>query len=310
MPRIRYHSMKKIALLFSMIFLFAFGKEAGKKQQIISISKKYFPENNPLLTEYDEATINSLAEGKTIKEYVYEIPTVVHEAYHSYMGKHSSYYDSAIRYRISDAIYFDVPFFKTYQAIELNNFIPNEWQKKITRYDTYINSRQKYLVTQQFGILGLLEESCAYYQSMRTSLALFGFLKDTYGFKDPEIWIEYLGSIGSYRYALNEFALFTSWYLQYAKLKHADVYKSMVTNKGLKKLFSFLRKSNAGFNELYNQQREEIMTQLGSKVNIEGDYIFNTKTLAGKGLYDKDHAALEAALAGPDHKILGVLKDE
>ena len=66
---------------------------AGKKQQLLSLSKKYFPENYAVLKEYDDASIDGMTTGESLKEYISDVSTVVHEGYHSYLNNHSSYFD-------------------------------------------------------------------------------------------------------------------------------------------------------------------------------------------------------------------------
>src|SRR5689334_15202700 len=212
------------AIFLSVLFI----GPAGKKEQLLQLSKKYFPENYVVLKEYDESTINTMAHGNSLNEYLADVPTVVHEGYHSYLGEHMSYYDSLVVFRINDTLSFFVRNLKTFPSIQLNNIVPDSTRKRIFRYDTYVNSKDKYLVTQQFGILGLLEEMAAYYQSYHTSIALFKYHSDHFGWKDPKAWMEYLGRIGSYRYSIIEFELFISWYLQYARSKYPALYKEIL----------------------------------------------------------------------------------
>ena len=281
---------------------------AGKKQQLLSLSKKYFPENYAVLKEYDDASIDGMTTGESLKEYISDVSTVVHEGYHSYLNNHSSYFDDDMLYRINDTLSFAVKNFKTFPAKEINSIVPVAIRKKVFRYDTYVNSESKYHVTQQFGILGLLEECAAYYQSFATDVALFSYYKDQYGWKDPKPWMKYLGNMASFRYAITEFELFISWYMQYAKMKHPSVYRDIVADKGLKKLFVFLEKENTRLNSLYDQNREILLKQFGGKLEIMGNFIYSKATHTGKGLYDDEVKEIQALLQKPEHKILDELR--
>ncbi len=300
--------MIKNNILFLGLVLFFLTPPISKKQQLLLLSKKYFPENYTVLKDYDEAEINKLAKGDSLKDYLSDIATIVHEGYHHYQGVYSSYYDSNVLYRINDTLSFEVKNFKTFPANEINNIVPVALQKKIFRYETYINSKDKYNVTQQFGILGLLEECIAYYHSIGTDIALFNYYKDSYGWKNPEAWITYLSDMASYRYAVSEFELFMSWYMQYAKVKHPKTYLDITGNNGLKNLFTFLDKENNRLALLYDDHRATILKQFGGQLEIRGNYIYNITSHYGKGLYDNEVQNMNSLLQRPEHKILDKLR--
>ena len=300
--------MKSILSILIPAVLIFLAPPITKKEQLLLLSKKYFPENYTVLKEYDEATINEQAEGDSLYEFISDVSTIVHEGYHHYQGFYSSYYDASVLYRINDTLSFAVKNFKTFQSNEINNIVPPAIRKKIFRYDTYINTKDKYLVTQQFGILGLLEECIAYYQSFSTEVSLFNYYKDTYGWKDPDSWIAYLSNMASYRYSIPEFKLFISWYLQYAKLKYPKTYGYIISNAGLKKLFVFLDSENTRLTLLYDQHRSVIIKQFGGRMQVRGNFIFNTSSHSGKGLYDNEVLEMNSLLSKPEHRILDELK--
>jgi len=293
---------------FISVVFFLPAQPVSKKEQLLWLSKKYFPENYTVLKEYDEAAMNELAQGDSLNEFISDVATIVHEGYHHYQGVHSSYYDPSVLYRINDTLSFILKNFKTFPSYEINDIVPAATRKKIFRYDTYINSKDKYLVTQQFGILGLLEECLAYYHSFSTEVSLFGYYYDTYGWKVPDVWITYLSNMASYRYAVLEFELFISWYLQYARINHPKTYRDITGNTGLKKLFIFIDSENAGLTHLYDQHRSAILKQFGERMQVRGNYIYNTVSHYGKGLYDNEVIAMSSLLKKPEHRILDELK--
>jgi hypothetical protein len=294
-----------ILLPVALIFL---NPLLNKKEQLLQLSKKYFPENYTVLKEYDEATIDEQANGDSLSEFISDVSTIVHEGYHHYQGNHSSYYDASVFYRINDTLSFSVKNFKTFPSNEINSMVPAATRKKIFRYATYISAKDKYLVTQQFGMLGLLEECIAYYHSFSTGVSLFNYYKDTYGWKNPDAWIAYLSNMASYRYSILEFELFISWYMQYARLNHPGTYRDIINNDGLKKLFVFLDRENTRLTLLYDQHRSAILKQFGNRMQIRGNFIFNTATHSGKGLYDHEVKDMNSLLQKPEHRILNELR--
>jgi hypothetical protein len=300
--------MKKVLSFFIPVAFIILSDPVTKKEQLLQLSKKYFPENYSVLKEYDDAFINAYAHGDSLKEFISDVATIVHEGYHHYQGIHSSYFDASVFYRVNDTLSFSVKNFKIFPAREINNIVPDTTRKKIFRYDTYINSKDKYLVTQQYGILGLLEESAAYYQSFSTEISLFNYYKDNYGWKNPDVWINYLGSMASYRYSILEFELFISWYMQYAKAHHPATYRDITGNEGLKKFFLFLDSGNSRLTLLYDKNRATILKQFGNKIMIKDNFIFNVSSHSGKGLYDKEAEEMASLLKKPEHMILNELK--
>ena len=299
--------MKRVlaTLMPALIFL---APPMTKKEQLLQLSKKYFPENYAVLKDYDENAINEQAHGDSLNEFIQDVSTITHEAYHHYQGRYSSDFDVSVKYRINDTLSISVKNITTFPAIEINNLVPVATRKKIFRYDTYINTNVKQLVTQQYGILGLLEEYIAYYQSFSTEISIFNFYRDEYGWKDPDAWINYLGHIGSYRYSLTEFELFISWYLQYAQAKHPGTYQALITYPGLKKLFIFLENEQIRLTALYDEHRATILKQSSGQLQVKDNYIYNLNSHIGKGLYDAEVNAMSSLLKKPEHRILDVLK--
>jgi hypothetical protein len=298
---------RSLTIFISALFILL-ATPVTKKEQLLTLSKKYFPENYVVLKEYDEETINELAHGNSLDEFITDVPTIVHEAYHHYQGFHSSYYDASVLFRVNDELTFTVKNFKTFPSREINNIVPAATRKRIFRYDTYVNTKDKYLVTQQYGILGLLEELIAYYHSFSTEISLFNYYKDRYGWKNPDAWCSYLGNMGSYRYSILEFELFISWYLQYAKSKHPETYRDIIHNPGLKKLFGFIDDEQDRLTSLYDEQRATILKQFKGQLQVKDNFIFNLKTHTGKGLYDKEVLEMSSLLEKPEHLLLDLLR--
>ena len=236
--------MPNKSYFFSGLLLIAFTILPGKKEKLLQISKKYFPEYYTVIKEYDNENINTMLSGSSVDNSLGDIATVVHEAWHNYQGVHYDYDNPELVFRINDTLQLSLSTFQTFPSHLVNSIVPASVRKKIFRYEDYVGTREKYMVTQQYGILGLLEEALAYYHSFRTGIALFKYIEDTKGWQQTEPWMDWLGQIASYRYSITEFRLFISWYLQYAKAYNSSVYKNIVKNKGLKIIFQFLENEN------------------------------------------------------------------
>jgi len=301
---ITFNHMLALALTaFLFLLPLSHQKEGpGIKEQLLSLSKKYFPGNYQVLKEYDEEEIENIAEGDSLEEYIYSVASVVHEGYHQYQSTHSSYFEPGVWYRINDSLSYTVKNFKTFPSIEINTIVAPAIRKKIYRYSDYVGAKEKMLVTQQFGILGLLEEAIAYYQSFSTAVDLFRFFEDHYGWKNPDPWLSYLGNMASYRYSITEFELFMSWYLQCAKANHPATYKEIINNSGFRDLARFLHIASEKLKAKYNENRAVILSHFEGKVAVRGNFIMNEVTGMGKGLYDFEVRDMEELLSAPEHK--------
>ena len=76
---------RNLTLFISVLFILLM-TPGTKKEQLLLLSKKYFPENYAVLKEYDEKAINEQARGESLKEFIPDVSTIVHEAYHHYQG--------------------------------------------------------------------------------------------------------------------------------------------------------------------------------------------------------------------------------
>ena len=105
-----------------------------------------------------------------------------------------------------------------------------------------------------------------------------------------------------------EFELFISWYMQYARINQIKTYRDIISNTGLKKLFVFLDTENTRLTLLYDQHRSAILKQFGERLQIRGNFIYNTASHYGKGLYDNEVQDMNTLLQKPEHRILDGLR--
>lgn len=294
--------MKFLLIWIFIISFFVF--PPSKKENFIIISKKYFPDNYILLKDYPETFVNFLAKGDSLSDYVFGLCTIVHEAFHLYGTNHNSSSDTVRWYRIDDTLNIPVKRFNSFPCIELNNISSLADRQKTFRYNTYINNRDQNNGTQHYGFLGLLEEYVAYYEDFKTYNAIFPFLRDNFGWKNPEIWRKYLCENGSVKYSLSEFKLYISWYLQYSKSKHPDTYKRIIKDKNIRKIFNFIDKEYGKLTEEYEINRKNILKELEGSIKIQNGFLLVIKSGNSNGLHDFETKNLITILAKPEHKIL------
>lgn len=286
--------------------LLAFQTET-KKENLLSISKDYFPDNYVLLKEYPETFFDFLLKGDSLSEYIFGLTTVVHEAFHVYESAHNKP-DTIRQYRINDTLTISIKKFSSFPCIELNKIAPIQDRQRVFRYNTYINNKDFNHDTQQHGFFGLVGENVAYYQEFKTYNALFKFLKDKYGWADAELWRKYLSEIGSVRYSLLEFKLFISWYLQYSKTTRPDVYKKIISDRNIQKIYTLLDREGDRLTKEYDSNRIEIIKQLGQKAKVHQGNFTVIKSGFSTGLHDMEVQSMISLLAKPEHKILTLLK--
>lgn len=302
----------KINLVFILIFSFYSIGTASKKETLLGITKKYLPDNYVVLENYDDATINFLAEGDSVQDYFINYPTIIHEAFHVYEHSINSYKDSLRLYRLDDTLTIAIKKFNSFPSHQLNNIVPASLRIKVFRYDTYINSKDMNDGTQQSGFLGLLEEYAAYYQSLKAYTASFYFLQDSFGWNNPLIWVKYLNVAGSEIYAINEFKLFFSWYLQYSKIKRPDIFKKITSDRNIRLLFRHVEKNSRKLVSEFLKNRTQILKLIKPVTEIKDGFIYLKGEYNGYGYGIDEHIKnlefTESLLSKPEHRVLQLLR--
>jgi hypothetical protein len=297
--------MKLFAFLTATLLVS--GSPVNKKQQLLNICREYMPAQYAFLEAYDEASVNKTAAGDSLPEYLNELPTLIHEGNHQFNNDKGPASTETRYYFTTGDEKFILNTFPVFPSSELNALAPAADKKKIFRYNTYITSKTPFLDSRVNGIFGLLEEMNAYYHSMNCSLSLFDYYEDHYGFSDPDVWVRWLGAIASYRYALNEFSIFISWYLQTAKAKHPAVFNRICSNVPIKTMYQFLHRQNIQQQQLFNKYLEKILDRFGNNLYMNNGAIYARSTGRGFGLGDDRLQQTQSILNKPEHRILDVL---
>jgi hypothetical protein len=303
----------KVHLIISF-FLMAFSMgDHSKKNILVDITKKYLPENYEVLKNYDSVTINFLAREDSLQDYFLDYPTIIHEAYHSFGFTINSPFDSdtIYKYRLNDTLIVAVRKFKSIPSRDINKSILLREKKLLTAYNTYINSGDPNLVTQQNGFIGLLEEYTASFQSLKAYTVSYNFLRDSFGWDNPRIWIKYLSHSGSEIYSINQFKLFISWYLQYCKANNTNLYRQIVSDKNIRSLYRHIETNSQQLIKTFLKNRVEILNRLKPFTTRDGIFIKLKNDMSfGYGIDDhiNNLELTDSLLAKPEHAILDVLR--
>lgn len=301
-------------LLIFILFLASFWTvPPTKKEVLLDITKNYLPDNYLVLKNYDEGTIDFLANGDSLKDYFFDYPTIIHEAFHVFGWTINSPFDTdtLFRYRLNDSLTINVRRFTSIPSRQIDPFVPKRNKNLLFAYDTYINSADSNHVTQQKGFIGLLEEYTASFQSLKAYSASFYFLRDTFGWKAPLIWIKYLSNSGSDIYSINQFRLFISWYLQYCKIKRPELYRRIVSDQNIKRLYKHIEMQSKELIKTFLKNRNEILNRIQSTTTREDIYIkLKAENSMGYGIDDhiNNLRITDSLLKRPEHLILNSLR--
>ncbi|MCB9232048.1 MAG: hypothetical protein H6581_10315 [Bacteroidia bacterium] len=251
-----------------------------------------------------------------------DLNTVVHESCHELndlVADRDPSWEYDAGYFIAEGVEIPVKKGPVYNSIALNAFVTDSLQKKIFRYKTYIGEKDgMYISSQSSGIYGMLDEFDAYYQGTLASYELYDYYYKNrcHGFEDEMAWAEYLKEVTSTHYAFYEFRIFISWYLQYARLKHPEVYETCMANTRLRLAFTLINDAYARLIDDYYARLDQLVKDLnqeGEKVEVKigsfGSIMFtvykaNGRGSSGTGIHEDDVIFLRSLLEAPEHQVL------
>ena len=101
------------------------------------------------------------------------------------------------------------------------------------RFETYVTSADPYLVTQQYGVFGLLNEFAAYHAGSRTALDVARDLARRPTGQARE-WVIHLSDADSTLLAWAEFRGYILAWLAFARWRHPQVYKELLGSPALR----------------------------------------------------------------------------
>jgi len=310
-----------LLLVFCLPVMLSFrndgGDDAWKRQHLLWLACQYSPDAEAILREVGNYPFEKFAHGSEPEVIARDFGTVVHEACHK-VNQHISRGNSAAQgIFIAPGVRIRIPEGPVYNSRELNRFVPDSLKQAIFRYDTYIGSRQTLISSQINGIYGIMDEFCAYYHDTRASLDLYDYYleKVCRGYRNSIAWADYLGEAAATVYAYYEFNLFISWYLQYARLRHPEVYKSCMENMPLRVAYTLLDDMFGQLVADYYAVRSALLASLnrhGEKVMLEEDLggeifmkvYYDNGNILGVGLPENKMRLLRELLMEKEHTLL------
>jgi len=217
------------------------------------------------ITTFSSGSILGYIDERTEEGIIKDLPTVVHELTHGYVGHpHDYLLENKIcpekKYQIypfenKEVLLALTP---TFASRELAKVIPKD---KITfRYETYITGTSS---TQSQGVYGLLDEWHAYYVGARTSFLLKEYYQKTV--QKPHDWINFFSHINSELVAYYEFRYFILTYLQHAKQNNPAIFKAIIQNAEFKKVFKYVDDSYAKLISDFKAFRNQLQADLQKK---------------------------------------------
>lgn len=246
-------------------------------------------------------------------------PTIVHEDYHIFNhelnGGHMAEDAGERVFWLNDSITIAVPKFEIFNSRLVAAFVSPETREKVPSYNTYLLDRYQYEHdAQRNGLLGIMEEMCAYYQGAEAYVELFAYYQDEISMTEGLDWIHYLVNANDI-YAYYEFKLFISWYVQVAKERYPDIYQQIMENDNLKVLYTLIDLQYSQTITRYFDNREEVLNEwAANEINIElrSNYLWVDKTITnsntvGFDLPDNTIRVLKNLLAKPGHEVLNEL---
>lgn len=260
--------------------------------------------------------IGAITKSNRICDLIMSFPTYIHENYHSYNSQLTSKAGWVNRkFFIQPGLVLTVPETKVFNSIKLNKIVTKSLRDKIFRYSTYIGEKDKlgYLDSQESGIYGLLEEFAAYYHGSNAIMELSTYMIENYKKTDLEPWLDYLTQPTSSFYALYEFQLFFSWYLQYAKTYEADMYKQIINNTSFKLAYSLIASKYEKVLKHYFSLRTEVLNSSKKRFDLRDEFLYVDEDgdgwhERGQGVPDDDINFLQNEMAKPEHIILSEIR--
>ena len=308
--------MSLLFLLLPLCFTARPAEANWKRAQILSMAKQYCPAAYQLLTAEPGYAIEQFSHARKKQNLAIDFATVVHETCHrrNYMigvrEKEEGYY-------IAPGVEIGVKKGGVYNSHVLNDFVADSLQQLIFRYPTYIGMKSNYLGSQLNGIYGLMNEYSAYYQGTLASFHLYGYYLNevALGYEDAESWLNYISNVAGNITAYYEFKLFISWYLQYARLHHPDVYQDCMENSNLRIAYTLIERQYKQLIFQYYNMRQRLIKKLEAgghsisfvdepEMGIVLEAFDSHGNMQGVGIHEEDMQMIRSLLKQPEHQVL------
>lgn len=305
-----------LIFLFSIAFIHAQSQDVDSLdlEWIKQVTKEHSPNSWDILQQYDTlpykiSSYHNMAfltsrkptktyeyiEGNTRLDILNSMETNVHEISHAYyfhgLFKYADENDIGLSYG-NAALYFYLPPNETYHVSFSKDIIfPSKklstiiWKKHRTYRFSYITGNS---LTQQYGIVGLLNEFCAYYMG---SQFIFDMLEVYQQLEETDInglfqWILNLQSTISAYY---EFDFFIKEYLVFMKNNHYKNYQIVIKNKAFVSAYKSIQSKYGKLIDEYEKKIPEELNKYHNENNKDYGYIKGGSLFLGYKKYGALH---------------------
>lgn len=274
-------------LLLSLLVLPSHMEDAKPiyKSKTIALIDRYLPEYHNVMSEhlyYPENGVKYVNNKRVPNptpteenEILKEMGTIVHESIHHYNSRERVFVEPGETYIIElESVMHSrkmVDFLK--QSCDVDS---------IFRFKSYLGAEALTQVSNQYGIVGLLDEYSAYYHGCKASLE---FWKNGQKSLNKEQLNSLKQDAMATYFACYEFELFMGSYLAYTKKYEPEIYRQTVASTSLKKAYSAL---HTRFNALC----KEIESTFSEDYSLE--YYQEKHTAPAKRALAKFEVALKA----------------
>jgi len=315
-----------VFILISGLSLLVAGESKAQtaREKLISIAKNNTSDGAQILQRVGDFEFEKYLDKQDTAGLLEDFGTVIHESCHqlnhliSY--KNSEPYERKQVYFITKGVGILSEQGPVFNSTKLNDVVPGNLQSQIFRYKTYIGIPQENLGSQVDGIYGLVDELCAYYHGTKACFELYDFYYNTRcnGYKNAGEWAHYVQSIASSYFAWYEFRLFISWYLEYAKKYHPDVFDSCMKNTRLRLAYTLIDNQFKLLVRDFNTRLEDLTVKLtigDVKVELadyenEKSFIIITRPSPGRtntqvfSIFSREIRLLQDLLEGEQNAML------
>lgn len=304
-------------------------QQKKSRKQLLELTAHYSPDAYFILTHVGDFAFEKYLDHHTPLGIAQELNTVVHESVHRL--NFLSDFDAQVKYNHPVTSYYlkadqmiVVPVGNVFNSVELNQFVPRSLQQEVNRYTTYIGNTEGEMVSSQVnGIYGIIDELCAYYHGTKVSYDLYEYyLRELCpGFKDAHCWRNYFTEITGTLSACYEFKLFLSWYLQYARKHHPQIYDSCMSNLPLRVVFTLLDDLFGELEKQYQARLQEVLQKVKDRKGYtlmlretNGEIFLSVHegngSYSGSSLFENYRARLRKMLEKEEHRVLQTFRVE
>ena len=322
-----------IGLFGIEIMAFAFKKDDRTKQMSYArkVAIKYYPFSKNLQNELDDHSMNSFLFKDTFPEYLFNLPDIIHEAFHIYCQRQNMdkywYKKNFINpdyeyfnYHINDTMKFKIKFFDMPRVLNAAKLVPQVLLDKESGIRPYIyeeviwsGDKVDTLVSiSKYKFFQLFEEYICEYHSFRMQLGLYNYLIDSLPkYKTPIkpefYWLSAIRSNFN-EVKLTRYKLFMAIYLAYLYEEHNDIFKKITNNFSFKKVYTFIDSEDKRMRKEMRIIKDEILNKNKGTVKITKDDFFWIK---GKGemafMHTKQTKFIDSLIATKQFRVIDSL---